>query len=622
MNTALLLLATTLATAAPALASAAPADRDPCHALEQLETPAVCGDSQLCGAQRRVTVACELRDAMEARYVFQSVKSRLLATASRPAFDARRHLDACAAAERAIAREEDPLRFYDRMRRCTSAFEDGHLILTVPGGVPAVGLGVALRLAADGHVHVAHRDPGLVAFLDARSRASGAPGAAALPVGGRVVAIDGRPVEELVEELGAYVPASSPGARRERAVDALTRRSFAFPARATATLTIERDGARSDVALAWWLAPGGETHALTGALARRTGIRSGAIVDWRPEASGAWLRAGDAEGLLRGDSILPPAAAASLAVYRGDRGQLAARLGDAAPVGAAPFCYAQILTFHTETLVGADGAHPFAARLEAFVRGCAERRRDVVLDLRQNEGGYINHSTALAELLTAPDATSPGGVLLLRASAQTERVYRERAPMLGGEPGAAPAEISGPHRILQAIEDARQNRREFTPAFFDPPLRSAAGFDGKVVALVTPSCMSACDRLAAILKGSGHAVLVGGPTEGAGASQQEARGASARWTDAAGLLAVAIPNAAMGVQPAPSGGARDATADEFFEGLAFENRPVEPDVRYATTVEDLEGANRGWLEQALAALRGGREIAAGAVRPESPIRLP
>jgi hypothetical protein len=610
MKTALLALAAALALAAPrapiAAGAAVATEADPCLRIEEAPAPDACGDAPLCSARQRVKIACGLRDAMESRYVFESVKPKLLAADGKPGFDTRKHLDACAAAERGIAREDEPLRFYDRMRRCTSAFEDGHLIPSVPRGIPQVALGLSLRLAGDGNVYVAHRDAGLVASLDAISRATGAPGPDALAVGARVVAVDGRPVEAIIEELEGYVPGSSAGARRERAVDALTRRAFAFPARASATLTVAEGGATTDVKLPWWLSPGGETHPLTVHWARRTGVRAGGGLDWRPEANGAWLREGDDDGLLRGDPILPPDSAAGLRAWRGDRGQLAARLGEAAPDGEAPFCYAQILTFHTETLATAgDGPRPFTAVLGDFVRGCAEKRLDLVLDLRQNEGGYINHSTALASLLTRPDETSPGGVLLLRATAQTERVYRERAPMTGGELDPGAHEASAPQRILRAIEDARRDRREFTPAFFDPPLRSSAEFEGHVVALVSPACMSACDRVAAMLRSGGRAVLVGGPTEGAGASQQETRDQTARWSDADGLLALSIPNAAMGVTP-PAGLTRDATADQFFSALAFENRPVEPHVRYETGRDDLTDHNRGWLEQTLAALRAVR----------------
>ena len=63
---------------------------------------------------------------------------------------------------------------------------------------------------------------------------------------------------------------------------------------------------------------------------------------------------------------------------------------------------------------------------------------------------------------------------------------------------------------------------EFTPAFLEPPLSAdgGLGYQGRVVALVSPGCMSACDRLAGMLQRGHRAVLVGGATEGAGASQQ------------------------------------------------------------------------------------------------------
>jgi len=112
--------------------------------------------------------------------------------------------------------------------------------------------------------------------------------------------------------------------------------------------------------------------------------------------------------------------------------------------------------------------------------------------------------------------------------------------------------------------------------------------------------MSACDRLAGMLKAGGRATLVGGPTEGAGGSQQEARNLSARWSDPDGLLTLSIPNAAMGVQralPRPDERRGPAQTDEFFRTLALENRPVTPDVPYATRLEDVTGQNRGWLEQ-------------------------
>jgi hypothetical protein len=583
--------------------TAATAADDPCRAAGELAEEPACEGEPLCDPRARAVIACELRDAMEARYVFFHQKGELLASPARPAFVARRHLDACAGAELAIAREHDPLRFYDRMRRCVAAFEDGHLLLKVPRALPPVSLGVRLRAAADGRVLVAHQEAPLARWLEEYAR-GGEPG---LAVGDEILAVDGRPVADLVAELGGHVPASSGGARLERAVDALTRRDFLYPARRSATLTVSSGGARREVELPWWIAPGAEDHPATRGLVRRTGITTTDLVDWRPEARGAWTRRdGSSAGLLRGDPILPAAEAAALEVYRGDGGQLAARLGEVTTRRGRPFCYAQLLTFHTEKLSPDGARRPLPEVLEGFLAECNARGLDLVLDLRQNEGGYLSHSTALARMLTPRDATSPGGALVLRATRQNERVYRERAPMLGGVPAKGARARSEPERILEAIRAARRTGREYTPAFLEPPLlasEAVGGFGGRVVALISPGCMSACDRLAAMLRAGGRATLVGSPTEGAGASQQEAKDQSARWTDERGLLSASIPNAAMGVQRSVAPASRTESAERFFEILAFENRPVMPDVSYATAAEDITGHNRGWLAQVEAALR-------------------
>ena len=144
---------------------------------------------------------------------------------------------------------------------------------------------------------------------------------------------------------------------------------------------------------------------------------------------------------------------------------------------------------------------------------------------------------------------------------------------------------------------------------------AVGGYEGRVVALTSPSCMSACDRLAGLLRSSRRALLLGGPTEGAGGSQQEAPNLGARWSDPDGVLSLSIPNAAMGVQPldagAPLAARAERTAEEFFAALAFENRPVPPDVPYSTSLADITGHNRGWLEQVEAVLFEGRPVRDG-----------
>lgn len=665
-----LFLATILALAAPAIPaqpSRTGVSIDPCEGLAQLDaappSASTAGESMLRSPSQRARLACQLRDVIASRYVFYPVKGELLSRrgarldqraldqradddrdAPRPAasaggeglsapprFDARAHLDGCVAAERAIAREEDPLAFYDRMRRCTAAFEDGHLVLGAPVRLPQVALGLSLRLA-EGRIYIAGRERKLVSFLESASGPSGL--GETLATGNEVVSIDGRPALEEVRSLASYLPASSEGARVERAVDALTRRDFAFPARRSATLVVVTPAGQRTIDLPWWVAPGAADHPATAAYVRRLGLPTTDLLTWRYDPSrDAWARDALATAAQeRGLTILPPRDHHALRELLDEDERLAVRMGEVVRRRDRAFCYLQILTFQSETLSGPGGRKPFLAALEPFLRGCREKDLDLVLDLRQNGGGYLAHSSGLFAMLAEPGKSYPGGALVVRANTMNQLIYQQRAPS-----GAGPAragDAMDPRHIAESIGAAARARATFSPAFLERPLQASgagSGFTGRVVALVSPTCMSACDRLAALLQRSGRATLVGGPTEGAGGSQQETRSLPVRWTDPDGVLTLSLPNAAMGVQPAlaaaPAGpvvkaamgqgtaqGAPDAytgevPAEEFFQTLTFENRPVVPDVAYATRLDDLTHANRGWLEQAEAALFG--QLASG-----------
>jgi hypothetical protein len=594
------------AAVAPVAATAASATAplaDPCAARASLPPEPLCEGAALCSARDRLRVTCELRDAFRARYVFLEEKRRLLGGG----FDAAARLDGCVAAEAAIAREDEPLHFYDRVRACLGGFQDGHLIVSAPERLPQVALGIGLRRAG-GKVVVASREPGLRALV-------GEAAVDGLPIGAEVVEIDGLPAADAVAFLAREVPGSSAAARRARAMEALTRRDFAYPERRTATLVLAlAGGERRTVELPWFVSPGGDRHPLARGWARRVGLPSSDRLPWFDDA--ARPRRGAAlEGTAAWSTILPPQLAAGLREYTDDAGRVAVRLGAVEHGVAQPFCYVQVLTFHTERLTGpgSEGRRPFAEVLTDFVRGCGGDRRAVVLDLRRNEGGYLDHSTALAEALAPRGAADPATALLLRATERNEAVYRERAAEDGGHD-----DVLAPRHVLDALAAARRGGQPLTPGFVAGRSFRAGGYPGRVVALTSPACMSACDRLAALLEASGRAVLVGSPTEGAGGSQQETPSVPARWTDSARLLSVSIPNAAFGVRHAPAGvvmsageranppppGGAEVPVPVFFESFGIENHPVEPRVRYDTTLEDVTEAGRGWLHQVDAILSG------------------
>lgn len=587
---------------------------------------AACAGRPLCSARDRVKLACDAGEALARRYVFFPTKrasdgvpvasrSPLAAPAPPANPDASRflppgavgrdpsagrpldvHLAACVEAERAVAREDEPLRFYDRLRACTAALDDGHVVVGAPKGLPSVALGIGLRRVG-GRVVVASRDEPLLRELE---RAPGGAGLReAVAIGAEVLAVDGRPVEEALADLARFVPGSSPAARLERAVDALTRRDFLLPERREATLTLASAGERRTVRLRWWLSPGGRSSAMGRAWADRLGLATSELVSWADPRDRAERRA--AEGTLRTDPILPPRDAAALRELAGDGGRVAVRLGEVARRGDRAFCYLQVLSFHTDTLGAGGERRRFGEALDAFVRGCKEKRLDLVVDLRHNEGGYLANASALVAAVLPEGGVAPGGALVVRDTDRARAIYEERARR-----GRWPSDGPEPSRVLRALERARREGADFTPAFFEPPVHASArvgGYDGRVVALVSPTCMSACDRAAAMLRATGRAVLVGEPTEGAGGSQQEVPGAiGTRWRDEAGLVSLAIPNAAMGVPRSAPGAAPEVDAEAFFRGLALENHPVEPDVPYAPGLEDVTEHGRGWLAAVESAL--------------------
>ncbi len=577
----------------------APAVRSPlgeaCALARAAPEQPECGGRPLCAARERAGILCEAGEALEQRYVF--FNAREIASGADGASTVGRHLAACVASERAIAREDEPLRFYDRLRRCTAALEDGHVLLGAPARLPTVALGVGLR-RVEGKVVVANREERLLRSLGA---AGGAVLEEALAVGNEVLELDGRPVGERLEELARHLPASSAPARLERAVDALTRRDFLFPDARTASVTVAVAGRPVRVELPWWISPDGPGHPLAGAWARRLGVETTSLVGWGHERARrpAGPAAAALSGALRTDPIVPPRDAAALREQDDEQGRVAVRLGEVAAGTGRAFCYLQVLTFHTQTLSAGGERRPFVPVVEEFVRGCKEKALDVVLDLRRNEGGYLANATGLVSALLPPGAAAPPGALVLRVTAQNRAVFEERARR-----GTWPADAPDPARALAALDAAARAGAEFTPAFLEAPVGPSAavgGYDGRVVALVGPTCMSACDRAAAMLRGAGRAVLLGEPTEGAGASQQEVPGAiGTRFTDAAGRVTLAIPNAAMGVPAAAGAGAPGP--EEFFATAALEHRPVRPDVPYAPRLEDVTGHGRGWLARVVALL--------------------
>jgi hypothetical protein len=133
----------------------------------------------------------------------------------------------------------------------------------------------------------------------------------------------------------------------------------------------------------------------------------------------------------------------------------------------------------------------------------------------------------------------------------------------------------------------------FAPIFPDQRVK---GFNNKIVALVTADCISACDKMASLLKTSKRATIIGTTSNGTGAGYRSTSELDTKWTDSLRVFESQIPNYLFG--EAGDVDTRIFGEDSVFE-LNLENKPTIADVLYRPTFKDFGKNNLGWIEKAL-----------------------
>ena len=152
--------------------------------------------------------------------------------------------------------------------------------------------------------------------------------------------------------------------------------------------------------------------------------------------------------------------------------------------------------------------------------------------------------------------------------------------------------------LFQKTIDERNN---YTPMFVNSPVTphpSIGGYDKKIVALITPNCISACDITSFILKASGRATLIGTHSNGTGAGFMSTGEISNDWEDDHKVFSTTIPNLLFGLPGSKTDTETLVFEKDSVERLDTENRPTFADVQYWTTNKDIQNKNIGWLEKA------------------------
>jgi hypothetical protein len=463
-----------------------------------------------------------------------------------------------------FAQAKANLAFMDRLKRVISQFEDSHLRLEEMVPYQKVFLGVQTRLAG-GRVYVTGLEDGLTPSLT-RQQPS-------ISLGDELLQVNGQPVDDLLDDLETYIPASSAAYRRQRAAEALGKRSFLWPQAPTShwTLRASETGERYSVDLAWAVSPDNLRPDLRTYLARLG-------VQLRQEKDYYGFRHDDPPRQLAESKTWYGANSPEELVYR--TGWLTRDGRRAGVIQLYSFYHLDVLQADHDRLVS------WEEPLVAFIRQLNRCQCPLVVDLRWNEGGHTFLAETFLQLIAQADtsyASYTEGFRLTPSIRQMWQSYQASQPVYSAEDQAA-----------RFVNEAAMNRRSHTHVWAHSEAlrahRDIGGYNQDVVTLISPYCMSTCELLVMMLQARTH-------TNGTGAGFFEWEPfAGAAWRDSYEAVYLEIPNYLLG-RPGEVGQRIFNQRDAYFT-YNKENQPVKADITYRPGLSDYLAGAPGWYNRA------------------------
>jgi hypothetical protein len=551
---------------------------------------------------RRLKIICELKSSILEKYALIQLKSERIGV------NVDQHMQDCAREELAIL-SGDRQDFYDRVLKCIAGFQDTHF-----GGYSRVRRPVVLTaiqvIDIGGKIVISKASPILMARIKAENEEAWKGLEDTLAVGNEVTMIDGQPALDAVKTLTPYISASSPAFGELYASMTFFQRGFRYPTKKTVTLEIRNaQGELKHIELPWMaqVTPGNfDAQAKFKAL----GLPLVTELQWKYNPVLRKLEKND-EGLFPTGFNIKAALfpnQATFTTYVDDEGAPGLRTAEVILDRQHVFCYMQLLTFYSENFTkegskDSKDKQPFFTPIKAFVKSCEAKKMPLLLDLKYNGGGNGTYPAKLLAALSEPGAKYPSDVSAFRITpSMVDIVTQEIDP--SKQSGARDLD-AGPDAktLLAAVSDAIQNGAPYTDVMNGPDVTTdheVGGYSQKIVAIVTPLCISACDMTARLLKNAKRAVLVGTASNGTGAGFWSEANLDSSFQDSEGVLKLQIPNSLFGVETAVNEPERLPFATA--KALLSENVPIVADVQTPFTVEDIKNGGTELAKTAVSEL--------------------
>jgi hypothetical protein len=234
-----------------------------------------------------------------------------------------------------------------------------------------------------------------------------------------------------------------------------------------------------------------------------------------------------------------------------------------------------------------------------FVKTLKESKVPLIFDLRSNGGGDPLLAGAFLSMLAKTGETYPSTTRALRVT----RVMRQmiESGNLGQLPNYNAYDYD--QMAIDQMQGSIDRRQEYTYAFtLTKDITADAGvggYDEKIVTLISPSCISACDGIAMLLQAAKRTTFIGTTTNGTGAGfiGGGAFEDEIQLRDRYQLVSLRVPNRLFGYPG--SVGQYIVSDPEAYKTMNSENRPVSAEIQYQETLQDFTEKGEGWYAKAL-----------------------
>lgn len=567
------------------------------------ELTALLNAQKISEEQRRLSIS-SLRTAFKASYVGYELKKSLIGLSGDEIF--------AKCLDKTTVNPLSNTEFYDEVRKCLALFKDTHIYVNSLVESAWLTTGVAEAGWVGDRLTIFSTRPKLLTKLEEVKKVPEGTFSSIIKKGAWIVEINGRPALENIQELEAYVSASSPLAARYQATMDFFTRSYAYPKEAGVTLKIRpTKGSDYVITLPWvqW--------SDSGSMESRQDLESRGLLETDQLAEDSIT---GRQGFALDSPLFSELDEKLEYFLKPSKDSKSVLLVGLATIKEQKVCYLQLKSFNLDEgnsgyrfpVYYEEGPESFTESglidvLNMYLRNCEMMKQPVIWDLRNNGG----------------DARLAAEIFALFETSSETQVFQARASSAGpGNLAVALVNLSDlnpkttmveSELYLQAYQEAQKNNTSITPWVLQRSLNfETAAFTGPVVVLTSPQCVSACDNTARRFKATGRGLLVGEPTNGTGFGSESGANASASFRDPFNLYSVNIPNSAFQSVVLSNDLTYLENSEQkglmlpFEQITPLENHPTLPDVEVHLTPRDL--ADYGdYIEALVPLLKAGKK---------------